>query len=189
MPTNKIKSAATLAFLCFALTISILGQDDKIERIESEKKCSSVIEGLQFCTLSPVISGKTGANVTVKVSLQNMTEKDISIIHGRFYDFYNTTVTKANGDLILSFEQITAKRYKDGTLSEKELIETLPINSSPRTIVLSPQQEYKVEFNFSYFYDFKSKGKYTIRMNRKIPKPNGTGNTELSFGDIEVEVK
>lgn len=186
---KRIKSVGILAFLSFALTITTFGQNDKIERTESEKKCGSVVEGWQFCTLSPVISVKSGGQVTVKVALQNMTEKDVSIIHGRFYDFYNTTVTNSAGDLILSFEEITAQKYYNGTISEKEFVAELPINSSPRTIILAPQQEYKVEFNFSDFYDFKTKGRYIIRMSRKIPKQNGTGDTELSFGDIEVEIK
>lgn len=190
MNVNKqIKSAVMVVLCSFALTIAILGQNDKTEQTELEKKCGPVVEGLQFCTLSPVVLANSGKNVTLKVSLQNMTEKDASIIHGRFYDFYNTTVIDSKGNLILSFEESTAKKYKDGTISEKELIELLPINSSPRTIILAPRQEYRVEFNFSDFYDFKNKGKYIIRMSRKISKQNGTGNTELSFGDIEVEVR
>ena len=178
---------ATIAFV-LALTFVALGQNDKQEQIQPIKKCSPIIEGLQFCTTTPVVSLVSGGQVHIDISIQNMTEKTVSIIHGSFYDFYNTKVTDSSGNKVSSFRKIILKKYEEKTATPEEIGELLPINSMPRTITLTPQQEYKAQFNFSYFYDFKRKGKYYIEMNRKIPKQDKTGNAELSFGSIEVEV-
>jgi hypothetical protein len=187
----RMKFIALLGWVVLALTFSVLGQDDKLQKTQTElaNKCSSIIEGLQFCTTTPTVSVKLGGNVTVIVSLQNMTENTIPVIHGRFYEFYNTEVTDSNATEILSKEELIRKKYKEGTATGEDLVQLLPINSSPRTIILNPKQEYKVEFNFSDFYDFTTKGKYYIELRRIIPKQSSIGNTELSFGTIEVEVK
>ena len=179
---------ATIAFV-LALTFVAFGQNDKQQQVEPIKKCSPIVEGLQFCTTTPVISLISGGQVHIDISLQNMTEKSLSIIHGNFYDFYDTKVTDSSGNKVYSFRETILKKYKEKTATPEEIGELLPINSMPRTITLAPQQEYKVQFNFSDFYDFKTKGKYKIDLNRKIPKQDGTGNAGISFGSIEVEVK
>ena len=187
----KMKFTALLGLVVFALTFSVLGQDDKLNNTQTDlaKKCSPIIEGLQFCTTTPTVSVRLGGQVTIDVSLQNLTENIIPIIHGRFYDFYNTKVTDSNAAEILSKEEIIRKKYNEGTATAEEIAQLLPINSSPRTITLNPKQEYKVQFNFSDFYDFNTKGKYYIELRRIIPKQSSIGNTELSLGTIEVEIR
>ena len=79
----KMKFTALLGWVVLALTFSVLGQDDKLQNTQAElaKKCSPIIEGLQFCTTTPTVSVKSGGHVTVNVSLQNMTDNIIPVIH------------------------------------------------------------------------------------------------------------
>lgn len=162
---------------------------NKVIEAQKTKKCSSIVEGLQFCTTSTFVSIKSGEKVTINVSIQNMTDKTISIANGNLSDFYNVVVTDLSGDKIPSFTEKLKKEVDEGKIPLEDLIRALPINSSPQKVILVPQQELKIEFNLSDFYDLKTKGKYQIEISRKIPKQNGLGNTEISFGAIEIEVK
>lgn len=176
----------TFCFVSFSMCQT--SQSLSLQKI-SEKKCSPIHEGFQFCTTTPTISVGLGESVAVNISIQNMTDKNASIIHGNFYDYYKVIVKDSKNNEIPSFRQILLKKYNDKTITPEEWGQLLPINSIPRLVPLALQEKYKVQFSFGQFYDFKTKGKYYIEMSRIIPKQDGVGLAELSFGTIEVEIK
>jgi hypothetical protein len=181
--------AVLLTIFCFvSFSMCQTPQSLSLQKI-NENKCSPILEGFQFCTTTPTISVGLDESVAVDISLQNMTDKNASIIHGNFYDYYKVIVKDSKGNEIPSFRQILLKRYNDKTITPEEMGQLLPINSIPRTVLLAPKEKYKVQFSFGQFYDLKTKGKYYIEMSRIIPKQAGVGLAELSFGTIEVEIK
>jgi hypothetical protein len=161
---------------------------ENIENIGNQKKCSSVVEGLQFCTSTSNISVKSGEGVRLGLSFQNMSPENISIVNGGFKEFYNVTVTDSNGRRIYSYSEELDKRANEGKATMKELIEALPVGSVAKSITLAPKEELKIEINLSQFYDLKAKGKYSVKMSRKIAKKCEGGIAEISFGDIAIEV-
>lgn len=180
-----------IGILFLTCSSAVIGKTAFASRlILQQSKCSPEIEGLKFCTSSTFVSVKSGGNVAVKLSLQNMTEKSISIINDNYNSPYKIIVTDQNINRIPSFTELLEKKQKAGTITPKALGELLPISSSPAAIKsLAPQQELKTEYNLSQFYDFKMKGTYDVEISRKISKQNGKDTTEISFRTIKVEVK
>ncbi len=178
----------TSTALIFVSGLTVCAQIQE-NRTAPAKKCSPIIEGLQFCTTTPFVLLNSDGQILIDVSIQNMTNKTLSVIHGNFYEYYKTAVTDSGGRRVSSFREIILKKFHENTATPEEIGTLLPINSSPRTITLTPQKEYKAQLNISDFYDFKTNGSYRIKMKRIIPKQNRKGSRLLSFGDITLEVK
>jgi hypothetical protein len=181
--------------LIFTLVVVVRGQSQsssvKTEKLQSQniqKKCSFVNEGLQFCTSSPFVSVESGESVMLNLSLQNMTKQNVPVIVSRLDDYYNVIVTNSKGDKIYSFSEALQKRFEEGKVSLEEVIASLPVNTRKK-IILAPNQSLNFQANLSQFYDLSSKDKYFVEISRKVLKKDGTGNTELSFGKIEIDVK
>lgn len=195
-----MKQSIIFIGLFFVLIIAASGQSSNPsqefkgdDKQESQRKCSAVIEGLQFCTTSPVISVNLGENVPIDVSLQNMTQVKIIVpICANFFQKYHVSVKDSDGNKILSEKEAIQQRIENKTATSEELIQTLPICNGHLGVEkeLAPQEELKLQINLSYFYDFNAKGKYHVEISRKIPKKDGSSNVEIPLGTtIEVEVK
>ena len=152
------------------------------------EKCSDIVRGLQFCTTTPVVSTDSAKSVPVRLRIKNLSQSDVTIVHGDFYDYYATIIFDPNGKRLLSDSEEYEKKYKEGLVNQDEIVE-LPINSAPRDIILSPNQEYNVEFNLAQFYDFSTKGKYRVVLLRKITSKDNQDQFVVGFGRIEVEIK
>lgn len=164
-----------------------LPENKMVDTEKGQAKCSSDAEGFQFCTNTPHISANSGENVAIQVVLKNTTKKPVTIVRSSFNEMYNIKVMDSKGGTVRSIEEMQADKIKSNADNEQVL--ELPLNSSPQKVQLAPQQELRTEYNLSNFYDLKAKGKYQIEISRKIPKLNGIGFVELSFGAIEVEIK
>lgn len=183
------KNILTVVFVLGLISV-FLAQTFNSQKLE--KKCSSIAEGLQFCTASPVVAVELGENIPITLSLKNRTEWTIIVpMIGGFYQLYDVTVTDSNGNEVLSHQQLLQKKILEKTVTDTELVNSLPIYSGPFGFEeeIAPQAELKILYNLNDFYDFKKKGKYQVEVSRKIPKQDGTGLTPLSLGTIDIEVK
>jgi hypothetical protein len=153
-----------------------------------QKSCGKPIEGLRPCVLAPDVCVSSGEDVVVNVSLENLTDKVVTLGNGRV-NSYEISVTNVKGQKLLSLIEELKKKVDEGKIPLDDLIKALPINSSSGSTPLEPKEELKLEFNISQTYDLKLPGKYFVQIVRKIPRLDEKGDTELSFSPIEVEVK
>ncbi len=183
-----IKSTLASLIILVIYSSSFSQADQTLKKEISDKKCSHIIEGLKLCNPNSNLSFKLDEKVTFNLTLQNMTKKIIplpNIIHPQgFPDFRGHSltfkITDANGD------DFPARK---DTVQENNVV-SLPIYSNPGRFSINPTEgEINVWVNLSEFYDFKIKGKYQVKITRKIYKKNGKGFAELSLEPIEFEIK
>lgn len=151
--------------------------------------CSPAKEGLQFCTPSLTVSVKLGEQVMINLSFKNITDSKIILTQKDFENDYKVTIVDPSGNNLLSFMEDKVKKVNEGKMKREELLKSLPVNNIPRTILIEPHQELNTHIRFSQFYDFKGKGKYVVKLTRKITKNNGKDFAELPLDPIEVEIK
>ncbi|MBX7171372.1 MAG: hypothetical protein K1X72_10465 [Pyrinomonadaceae bacterium] len=143
-------------------------KDTHRTKIGSEK-CGSIIEGQQFCVTSDFISANLGEVIPLKMTMQNLTQKTIisSPQNRDFYFLFNVTITDSIGNKILSNQEMLLEKFKNKTISEEELGQLLPLHSG-QTYLIEPNQKLKLEYGLGYFYKFEAKGKYFVKIARKI---------------------
>ncbi len=194
-----MKKSIIAVSLILSLVILVSAQSSKPvqesledKKQESPKKCGAVVEGLQFCTTSPVVSVKLGEYIPINVSLQNMTKEAITVPTCGFNHLYNVTVTDSDKNRIFSHEEVVRQRIKDKVVTEGELLKFYPLCHGPLGFekILAPEEMLRIEYYLNLNYDFKNKGKYNIEISRKITKKDKSSEVEIPLGTmIEIEIK
>ncbi|MEJ7862966.1 MAG: hypothetical protein WKF90_15155 [Pyrinomonadaceae bacterium] len=206
----KMKFISLLGFFVLALSFETFGQDPKptpnpFERLEiiiepqrpprypyrlPIRKCSLILESQQFCSSSQFISAKLGESLLIYLYLANKSENVISVMSGgQLYDLYKVIVTDPNGNRLPSIIDNLKSEVTEGKLSPEALSKSLPSYPFPRLVPIGIDTEIQQQFDLRQYYDFKTKGKYLVQIERKVVKQDGSGNIELSLGAIEVEIK
>ena len=168
---------------------------------QPEKKCSSIIRGLQLCTTSPDIKIKLGEKVVLALSMINTTDKEKLVdsvwkFDGEFqrYPPYEITITDEHGNRYPTIEDDLSKKSSDGTITEKEADELFLrccLNKGSRwgiSLSLAPNQEYKFDWELSPMYDFKAKGRYFVEVRRNVAVQNQKAVTVIKLENIELNI-
>jgi hypothetical protein len=152
------------------------------------KKCSEVVDGLQFCTTTPRVAVQSGNNVVIKLSLKNTTDKPVSIPVGAFEDYYDVTITGSNGEKISSIRDSLIEKINKGEMSNDEWIKTIKFGSRRKPISIESDGESSMELNLSQFYDFTRPDTYQVTIARRLKDKLGK-DFLLSFGTMTIEVQ
>jgi hypothetical protein len=162
---------------------------DSVNSQAEVEKCGASSEMFQFCVKYNSIKLKASEGISVQLILQNLSNEAVTVTYGAIDKTYEIKIYDPKGNQVLSKLEKLEEKIRDGKASVDEQISSLPINSSPRTISISPKGELNISFNLSNFYDFTEKGKYKIEISRKMPNKNGTGTSLLSADAIEIEIE
>jgi hypothetical protein len=154
-----------------------------------DNNCREIIESLQLCVDKNKTKLNSDHNVIINVILKNLGNQTIEIPQYSFEKMYTIKIYNPSGNLILSKSEKFEQKVKEGKASMEEMIESIPINSSPRLISISSKQEIPLEFNLSQYYDFTEKGKYKIEISMRLQKKDETSVAFLTTGAIEIEIE
>lgn len=160
-----------------------------IEKQNKQENCSSVVDGFKFCLTSPIDPFKLGDNVFVNVFIQNLRSEAITIIDGDLDYSYHIMITDPTGNKVLTLLEDLARKVREGKSSQQELLDSLPINNLKQKKSLESQQKLKSQISLRSSYDFKMRGKYEIKIDRKIHIDNNKDFIVLSLDPIEIEIK
>lgn len=152
------------------------------------RKCS-IVEGQQFCIMLPPDTIKLGEKIIVYLYLANETLNTIPVMSGgQPFDLYKVTVTDPSGNRVPSIVENLKKQIAKGIIQPDELTKALPPSPVPSPFPLGMKNTLQQHFDLRQYYDFKTTGKYLVKIDRRVIKQNGRGTIELAPGIIEIEI-
>ena len=168
-----------------------LCDDSKSESVQCS--CSPVTNGMQYCASisTSFAKDKSYYRIMVNDSLRNVSEKSMKIPSwGDISDIYSISVMDPAGNDLLSEREILEKKALEKNEPMNVPMSTRePVLESSQVKELSPNEELRSEFNLCSLYKLVSKGMYQVEISRRLPKPDGSGFTELSAGTFSFEIK
>jgi hypothetical protein len=200
MKIAKILDFTTLAKTSLVIFIGLASSS--IIFSQENKKCSAVIEGLEFCADSTALLFRLGDSVIVPLSVHNTTQEEKLVksvpevgppLLG--YPPYEFSVTDENGNKFPTIEDDLRTKRENGTITEKESNELFLrccINKGSRwgnALKLDPGQSLKFQANLSEVYNFRIKGKYYLEIRRNVLAQNKKDIIVIQLERISIEVK
>ena len=129
--------------------------------------------------LTLVVSAETDATsggVTLKWSLKNISDKQISVPDVNLFLDHKLTVKDQKNRAV----QLTKMGQQASTAAY--------FTSPRRTTVLEPGQELTKELKVSDFFDMKVKGVYTIVVERRVPSANGKAVKTIRSNVLKLRI-
>lgn len=188
-----------LVFLIlFALTVNnhcqvLNNSQPELEIQNNQFKCASVAEGFKFCVALPPKSFNQSESISLFVSLQNITEKSISISNDEaFYKLYEVQLFNPDGTKVSSVYEILLEKRKNKSITQEEsnqFFNLCCVGSQPFTLSISPTETVKWVINLKSFYKLDRKGEYQLKFGRKVPKLKEQGLYTLWVESIKLLIK
>src|SRR4051812_47780037 len=117
-------SAFVLALIAIVFSQAVIPQESNA----TGRKCGPVVEGLQFCIDSSLVSVQLGEQIPVELSLVNTTHGNVTVpTHGGFNQLYDATVIDPNNKKLLSHYEEVQEKIRNNTATEEEKVSTLGI--------------------------------------------------------------
>ncbi len=174
----------------------IKSKANKFQQTPNSEKCSAEIEGLKFCLESSKITVDSGKPVIINMTWSNSSEI-LRRVGGIYTDYSVIVKDEKNETLIPVRKKKMLEKQKrmespDATEEDKKPYLFVINNGSGKGLDLEPKQSDTNRINLSgeyYDYDFTTKGKYNVTINKTFPSLEKGKMLEFVIEDIEIQVK
>jgi hypothetical protein len=153
-----------------AMISTSLGQNKNVQAAGTPS------EGFQLSAKLDQEKLKVGEPVLLKLSLKNITKKDLVVVETSADQDYEIEVTNEHGTR--------------APLTEKgrRLTQGMRIYTKVISVKVASGQEQQVNINLNEIYDLNAKGVYSITAKRKVPKLDRSGSVELVSNTVKVTI-
>jgi hypothetical protein len=133
-------------------------------------------EGFRLSAMLGQEKLKLGEPLLLKLSLKNITKKELYVVETTADQDYEIEVTDEHGTR--------------GTLTGKgrRLMQGIKVFTKVISVKVAPGQEQQVDIKLDEIYNLSAKGTYSVTAKRMIPKLDRNGSVEIVSNTVKVTI-